>query len=96
MQGPGTIYDVLALSGSADNDLWAITYNADLRLLEHWDGNRWTSFDYPQRGHASVLHGLTAEYPTFTWAVGETETGTDDRSLLLRWTGAKWVNERGK
>jgi hypothetical protein len=94
MNGPGTIYGAGVVSGSKADELWAIAYNEDDYLLERWDGDRWRWYPYGQQSHDAVLHGLTAEYPGFTWAVGETESGFDDRSLLLHWTGTKWANER--
>jgi hypothetical protein len=77
---PGSVLgqQVLAVWGSATNDVWAV---GSLGSIMHWDGSAWRSFPSGVRGYLFAVWGSGAND---VWAVG----GND----ILHWNGSAWSN----
>lgn len=84
-----------AISGSAEDDVWAAGYagsaNTAHTFVQHWDGCRWSEADMPALADVSWLSGLTALSRNMAWAVGSTQTSTNTRTLTERWDGTAWT-----
>ena len=83
-----------ALSGSGDNDLWAVGTIGIQQFAEHWDGHAWTRIDKPT-SWGSVLNGVTTFSNGNTEAVGWSGIGDHPskrhRALVQSWDGQRWT-----
>lgn len=84
----GTLLGVAALSPT---DVWAvgsyITTTAQLTLIEHWNGHRWSIVSSPNKpSSANQLRGIAAVSANNIWAVGIAGTQT----LVEHWNGHQW------
>lgn len=69
---------LLAIAGSAADDVWAVGYRRNEALILHYDGRAWSRSAVEARG---TLAGVVALAPDDAWAVG---------SLILHWDGEAW------
>jgi hypothetical protein len=85
---------------SAD-DVWAVGDYRDyssgtdrtLSLVQHWDGEKWSTVPSPNPGDDSNgLQGVAMVGPNDGWAVGSysMEGSTDVYTLVMRWNGLTW------
>ena len=97
---PGTRDNVLlAVSGTATNDVWAVGWYRDLpygnrtqhSLVLHWNGSSWSRVASPDVGDAqTVLKDVVALSPSNAWAVGYTNSFGGDGAVALHYNGASW------
>ncbi|MEO5953896.1 MAG: S-layer homology domain-containing protein, partial [Chloroflexia bacterium] len=96
---PGNISNkLLSTVAIAENNVWAVgTYNngsVDRTLIEHWNGNNWTTVTSPNVGSSNNnLTGVAALSATDIWATGtygNTGSGTQ-RTLTMHWNGGVWT-----
>ncbi len=96
---PGPTINILyAVSGVAQNDVWAVGYSWDQHavahtLALHWDGTGWTLVHSANWGTAgSFLSGVAAVTSTDVWAVGSYTTTpyAASHTLVEHWDGAAW------
>jgi hypothetical protein len=85
---------LLSVSASSGHDAWAVGqgYRADtfaeIPVVQHWDGRRWTSVDIPGSGHWS-LNQVDEVAPDDIWMVGvDEDTG---QSLAVHGDGHSWT-----
>ncbi len=84
----------LLVLGSAD--VWAVGWSATAgvysTLLEHWDGTAWSIVPAPvtSGGDGSLLTAIASDKAGGAWAVGYTETGGLDQTLVERFNGSVW------
>jgi hypothetical protein len=86
--------DVTCISAS---DCWAVGsyfnkpyYDA---LINHWDGNSWSSVNSPSvAGESNVLYDVACTSAANCWAVGEhyTSGGNVSQTLVQHWDGSSW------
>jgi hypothetical protein len=89
---------LLAVAGSAPNDVWAVgtktlPNNLTRTYAAHWDGSTWTTVPTPNAGSpkTGVLSGVVALAAGDAWAVGSTSgQGGPERTLVLHWDGSSW------
>ena len=94
----GALYGVAAISAS---NAWAVGYffngTADQGVIVHWNGQKWARQASPNPGGSGRDTGLSAiaagAASGKAWAVGSYFDGTTDRTLILAWTGTKWVKQ---
>ena len=86
---------VRAMSAS---NAWAVgsSYDgtADKTLIVHWDGSAWKQVKSPNPGGATRnndLNSVAATTATDAWTVGEYDTGSGTRTLVLHWDGSAWT-----
>src|SRR5205823_6918711 len=75
------------------NDVWAVGFDGNGTLTEHWNGTKWQVVLTPKVGTKDVLAGVTAISPGDIWAVGYSyihENGSDRQTLALHWDGNSW------
>ncbi|MCA1601431.1 MAG: hypothetical protein LC776_07255, partial [Acidobacteria bacterium] len=99
----GEIYHFLeAVTCVSASDCWAVGYRnippggpnyRPQTLIEHWDGTAWTIVDTPNVGVAveNVLRGVTCVSASDCWAVGNYESDSFQRTLILHWDGTSWA-----
>ena len=79
--GGGTFFNGTALQG----------------FILHWNGQKWARQASPNPGGAARDTRLNAIAACAAsgkaWAVGSYFDGTTDRTLILAWTGSKWVQQ---
>ncbi|WP_433330813.1 WD40/YVTN/BNR-like repeat-containing protein [Spirillospora sp. CA-294931] len=71
---------LLAVSGTAPDDIWAVGAEDRSALIVHYDGRSWTRVPCPSTRFP--LTDVAALTPDEAWAVG--------RDRVLRWNGRKW------
>ena len=94
----GVLYGVAAVSAG---NVWAVgtvfDTTANQSLILHWDGQKWARQTIPNPGgaaHESILFAVAAGTATGkAWAAGYYFDGTTNRTLILAWTGKKWVQQ---
>jgi hypothetical protein len=86
---------LLAVSGTASDDVWAVgglvdTYLSYQGVILHWDGSAWSTA-------ATSIKGLTAVHAAArdaAWAVGSYEASNRiPHGVVLRWDGSAWATE---
>ncbi|HTG48002.1 MAG TPA: hypothetical protein VK646_10145 [Actinomycetota bacterium] len=95
--GENQLFGVAAVSAK---DAWAVGADSDgshyRSLVMHWNGKRWRLQPSPSPSTApnsDELDGVAAT-SSGAWAVGNTFVdGTDSQTMILRWTGTKWVRQ---
>ncbi|MFI0354319.1 WD40/YVTN/BNR-like repeat-containing protein [Actinomadura sp. 9N407] len=75
---------LLAVSGTAPDDLWAVGAADRAGLIMHYDGHTWTRVPSPTTRFP--LSDVVALSPSEAWAVG--------RDRVLHWNGRKWSNTK--
>jgi len=95
--GDNFLYGVAA---RAPTDVWAVGYfrqwlyqpSPRQVLIEHFDGNAWTVAASDPMPLDSTLLSVAATASNDAWAVGYTDLGNGNTSLLtLHWNGTKWT-----
>ena len=93
--GHDTYLDGVAAT-SPDN-AWAVGeyYNGTVNqtLIEHWNGKTWKVQSSPDPSGSSnnnYLDGVTATGPDNAWAVGFSDYGSTDQTLIEHWNGKTW------
>ncbi|HUL84683.1 MAG TPA: hypothetical protein VLX89_04090 [Actinomycetota bacterium] len=88
-----------AVSAVSATNAWAVgTFReaTHLRtLVLHWNGKRWRVQASPSPGSGlfdDALTGVSAT-PAGAWAVGNALDANGSTTLILRWTGSKWVRQ---
>ncbi|MGI5166076.1 WD40/YVTN/BNR-like repeat-containing protein [Spirillospora sp. CA-253888] len=71
---------LLAVAGTAPDDVWAVGAAGREGLVMHYDGRAWSRV--PSPATRFPLTGVAAPGPAEAWAVG--------RDRVLRWNGRKW------
>jgi hypothetical protein len=87
--GPGN-HHILVTCASA-SDCWAVGYyyGSDWQtLIERWDGTSWAIVSSPNTSTTqfNILIAVTCASASDCWAVGYSNDGTDERTLVLRYT----------
>lgn len=90
-----TLYGI---SAYAANDVWAVGEqncydgSTDSALVEHWDGQSWTSIPSPVvAGRYGRFMSVAVASPADVWAVGSTRNSTGDTAALVEhWDGLAW------
>jgi hypothetical protein len=92
------LYGVAATSAS---NAWAVggffNGTTDQGFILRWNGQKWSRQAIPNPGGPTgytVLNAIAAGAASGkAWAVGNYFDGTTDRTLILAWTGGKWVHQ---
>jgi len=91
--GHNYLYGVAATSSS---DAWAVGeyaaegVSANLPLILHWDGRRWTQKPTPTDGQSFYsLRAVAATSSSDAWAVGLDPSG----AVILHWDGTAWTRQ---
>ncbi len=93
--------ELVAIDGTASDDLWAVGYTEELNdethtLALHWDGTAWQTIPSPNPYAVdNWLTDVVAVAPDNVWAVGWGRDGITDtdftQPLFLHWDGADWT-----
>jgi hypothetical protein len=81
-----------AVSASSANDIWAVGRSRNPltlqtnTLIEHWDGNSWSTVMGFGVEPESAAYGVTAVSPGDAWAVGD----GGGLALIGHWDGSSW------
>jgi hypothetical protein len=97
-QTPGGDAAFAAVTASWTHNIWAVgARNSQCSnggaqcktLIEHWNGQRWTSVASPNppSRYINTLMGISAVSRTDTWAVGSTDF---ESTLIIHWNGTSW------
>ena len=94
------LYSVKAI---APNDVWAVgeaSHGIDPvigTLVEHWDGNQWTTIPSPNPvDYFNSLNDLVALGSNDIWAVGSLRNDVGTQSpLIMHWNGFEWSVANG-
>ncbi len=85
---------VVALSGTAPNDVWALDENGTIHV---WDGGAWSvrADTVAQTiggamGANVALSGLWVHTATDAWAIGNDDTEVGTRGAAIHWDGTTW------
>jgi hypothetical protein len=85
-----------SVSARSAGDVWIagdyLESGAELTLIEHWNGTKWTVMTSPDGAGSpdSELHGITAVSGTDAWATGFYFAGSTYVSLVEHWNGHAW------
>jgi hypothetical protein len=98
---PGTDGALDGLAITSASNAWAVgTFfngTADQGFILHWNGQKWARQAIPNPGGPARDTRLSAVAAGAAsgkaWAVGSYFDGTTDRTLILAWTGTKWVQQ---
>jgi len=88
-----------AVAATSARNAWAVgqagpAFSAKPRtLIARWDGRAWKRVSSPTPASGGSLYGVTVTSAHRGWAVGETgsATGTNTKTLILRWNGTAWT-----
>lgn len=87
----GADAELMGISASSPDDVWAVGNIRQAGLLLHWDGSRWTRMDLVDPGtrfwHLSDVEAVS---PMDVWVVGSTATGHSGGPLVEHWDGTEW------
>jgi len=83
--------ELLGVDAISSSDVWAcglfVNNQGNHRtLVEHWDGQKWTVSNSPNRGIADNLFGVAALPPGNVWLAGAATVGPADKTLILETT----------
>ncbi len=98
---PGTNAALLGVAATSASNAWAVGTFFNGTALQgfilHWNGQKWARQASPNPGGAARdtrLNAIAAGAASGkAWAVGSYFDGTTDRTLILAWTGSKWVQQ---
>jgi hypothetical protein len=92
-----------SVSADSSSDAWAVgsycasgcntSAEVDSTLTLHWTGTAWAQVPSPNPGGSAaspVLYSVSADSPTDVWAVGQYQTATAYKTLILHWNGTGW------
>ena len=96
----GTLYGVASIPGT--DDLWAVGVRyphgdreQPFTLALRWDGVAWHRVATPNLSdHGNALRDVAVAGGT-AFAVGLSQRPDSEQTLILRWTGARWVTSPG-
>jgi hypothetical protein len=90
--------DLTSIAASSASNAWAVgvaTSNGiDQTLALHWNGRRWNPVASPDPGGSGNDNGLNAvavSAPSEAWAVGSSASGPSRHTLILHWSGSRWI-----
>lgn len=96
---PGYDSSLTSVAAVAAHDVWAVgsergyrtgKSGADVPLIEHWDGTRWSVVTGPTANTTQGLTGVAAAGGT-AWSVGQFELSNGaGPTLVERWDGSRW------
>ncbi len=85
------------VAGASPDNAWAVGdyYNGtvDQTLIEHWNGKSWKVQPSPNPSGSSnnnYLDGVTATGANNAWAVGFSDYGAIDQTVIEHWNGKTW------
>ncbi len=91
--------DLLGVSAVSAKSAWAVGYFTDgtrsYTLVLHWNGKAWKVQASPSPSlspYADTLGGVAATRAG-AWAVGNSTDSNGTYTLILRWTGRRWVRQ---
>ncbi len=98
---PGTNAALYGVAATSASNAWAVGTFFNGTALQgfilHWNGQKWARQASPNPGGAARdtrLDAIAAGAASGkAWAVGSYFDGTIDRTLILAWTGSKWVQQ---
>jgi len=89
--------DLIGVTANGPGDAWADGFhgdssNADLTLIEHWNGAKWSIISSPNPSSTlNILAGSTAVSSSDVWAVGEyVDSANVAQPLIEHWDGVTW------
>ena len=84
---------LFAISGDADNDVWAVGTSVNVALGIHFDGSKWSSVPMALPNTAD-MQGVSVLSPNDVWAVGSAFDTTTQHftSVIQHFNGKKWSN----
>ncbi len=89
---PKAANDLVSVTASATDDVWAVGVRGSHTLTMHWDGTAWSVVHSPTPGGNADLAGVVALATDDVWAAG----GRVDkhvnavRTLVEHWNGTTW------
>ena len=90
--------NLIGVTCVSPSDCWAVGYyingsNVQQTLIEHWDGTSWAIVPSPNVGttHHNTLSAVTCASATNCWAVGTSNNGSVNQTLIERWNGTSWA-----
>jgi hypothetical protein len=98
---PGTNAALYGVAATSASNAWAVGTFFNGTALQgfilHWNGQKWARQSIPNPGgpaRDTRLNAIAAGAASGkAWAVGSYFDGTTDRTLILAWTGTKWVQQ---
>jgi hypothetical protein len=94
---PGSESELNGVHVVSANDIWAVGDFTDSTgtktLIDHWNGRTWTQVRSPNPGTAGsgdILTAVSASSAGNAWAVGRSDDGKNDHTLVLHWNGSAW------
>jgi hypothetical protein len=90
---------LVAVSGSASDNVWAVGFQVPARgpltsLIEHWDGQHWTIVKHPEPLSGLQFTSVKAFTSNDVWAVGYGSVIRGGKSLnqpvIEHWNGQSW------
>jgi hypothetical protein len=85
------------VSMNTSTDVWAVgsyapTAVTDAPLTERWNGASWSTVASPNPGVTeSGLFGVAALSGTNAWAVGDYDSGSVFKTMIVHWDGGNWT-----
>jgi hypothetical protein len=85
------------VAATSAHDVWAVGWaggngGPGQTLIEHWNGKAWRRVPSPNpRGQIFAgLQGVSVISPTDAWAVGDSNNGVVNQTLIEHWNGKAW------
>jgi hypothetical protein len=86
-------YGLGAIAALSADDIWAVGTtrgpNANLALIEHWDGVSWRIVQSPASSDGAILRALAAVNSHDIWTIGINGTANQTQ-VSLHWDGRHW------
>jgi len=94
--GTGSVLD--AVTATSSGNAWAVgdsfTSTAGKTLILRWNGTKWAQAASPNPSGPvteMILAGVAATSASNAWAVGTYNTGTSQKTIIVRWNGRTWA-----
>ncbi|WP_069801984.1 hypothetical protein [Thermogemmatispora onikobensis] len=96
---PGGKNTLVAVSGTASDNVWAVGFQVPTRgplssLIEHWDGKHWTIVKHPEPVSGLQFTSIKALASNDVWAVGYGSVLRDGKGVnqpvIEHWNGQSW------
>lgn len=96
--GPAPFLGLFGVSALSTRDVWTVGYYVKtdqsdfLSLIEHWNGQRWSTVAGAGAAPHGVLYAVAAVSPGDVWAVGSRElnSASSPATLIEHWNGSAW------
>jgi hypothetical protein len=95
---PGTGSVLGAVTATSAGNAWAVgdsfTGTAGKTLILRWNGTKWAQAASPNPSGPvteMTLAGVAATSTSNAWAVGTYNTGTGQKTIIVRWNGHTWT-----